>query len=72
MAKKKVSDTENWHRFWSVQLAVGIAALNGAVAILPSFIGATKPLTLLAVSCGANVVLALLVIVARVTKQPGL
>ena len=61
-------DAKRWHRLWSMRIALFWAALNGAVLMIPAFIGFANPWVLLALNTAGFVLIA----GARITKQPGL
>lgn len=61
-------DWRNWHRWWSIRVAIFWGALSGAYVALPAFYGWVPPPIFALICVGLSVIL----VVARLFNQPGL
>lgn len=57
-----------WHRLWSVRLSLALAAVQGLYLVWPAFQDHV-PLWLFA---GGAMLMSVAVVLARITKQPGI
>lgn len=57
----------DWHKLWSIRLAIFNAMLSGLWVALPAF-SALVPPVWFALACMS---LSVMIVIARVTKQPG-